>query len=84
MDDQKQGLDLLRYQTDAANSYLIVWSSLLIWDWLSTLYAEVEHVWRKKKTPLRITFLLNRYGTLLLNMGAMSLILSKVSEGSSP
>lgn len=72
-------LDLLRYQTDAANAYLIAWASLLVWDWLSMFRKEVEHIWTKKKTPLRIAYVLNRYGTLLLNSAAMFLILSSVS-----
>ncbi|GAA6009771.1 hypothetical protein JCM11491_001093 [Sporobolomyces phaffii] len=72
-------LDLLRSQTDAANAYLIAWASLLVWDWLSMFRKEVEHIWTKKKTPVRIAYVLNRYGTLLLNSAAMFLILSSVS-----
>ncbi|GAA5968702.1 hypothetical protein JCM3765_003416 [Sporobolomyces pararoseus] len=74
-------LDQARFQTTASKQYLIAWSALLIWDWLATLPVEIEHVWLKKKTPLRITFLLNRYGTLVLNSITMALIVSDVSTG---
>ena len=74
-------LDQIKFQTTASRQYLIAWSTLLIWDWLATLPVEIEHVWLKKKTPLRITFLLNRYGTILLNQVSMALIISDVSTG---
>ncbi|GAA5845791.1 hypothetical protein JCM3766R1_000319 [Sporobolomyces carnicolor] len=72
-------LDQLRFRTLASKQYLIAWSSLLIWDWLATFPAEVENIWLKKKTPLRVTFLLNRYGTLSLNSATLALILARVS-----
>ncbi|GAA5875137.1 hypothetical protein JCM16303_005021 [Sporobolomyces ruberrimus] len=73
-------LERMRAQTQASNQYIIAWSCLLIWDWLATLPVEVEHIWLKKKTPLKIMFLANRYGTIILNTTSAGLILTNVPQ----
>ncbi|GAA5875134.1 hypothetical protein JCM16303_005020 [Sporobolomyces ruberrimus] len=80
MSDPSPALVLLRSQTAAGNKYLITWLGILIWDWLSMLPVEYEHIWKPKKTLFTIVFLLNRYGTIFFNTLVAALILSRVPE----
>lgn len=43
--------------------YLTVGLGIAIWDWLSTLNLEYQHVWRSQKllSLMNIAFLVNRY-----------------------
>lgn len=68
----------IRAQLDAANSYLIAWTAILYWDWLSTLPKEIEFIWRAKVTPLKVAFLAQRYGTLVFMATAATLLLADV------
>jgi hypothetical protein len=70
--------ELVRSQNTAAKSFIIVWTAILYWDWLATLPLEVPYIWRAKTTPLKIIFLLQRYGTILFHTTAAVLILSDV------
>jgi len=67
-----------RYQVDAATIYQIVWTALLFWDWFITLPLEVRAIWRAKTTVLKVTFLFQRYGTLLFMLIASYLLLHDV------
>ncbi|GAA6009769.1 hypothetical protein JCM11491_001092 [Sporobolomyces phaffii] len=68
----------IRAQLDAADSYLIAWTAILYWDWLSTLPKEIEFIWRAKVTPLKVAFLAQRYGTLVFMATAATLLLADV------
>lgn len=78
-------LDQLRSDFTATKYYVIAWTGILIWDWLALLPREIKHFWKfkGKLSPVRITFLLNRYGTLILQMFNLALLLSTVPNGKS-
>lgn len=78
-------LDQLRSDFTATNYYVIAWTAILVWDWLALLPREIKHFWKfkGKLSPVRITFLLNRYGTLILQMFNLTLLLSTVPKGES-
>ncbi|GAA5845802.1 hypothetical protein JCM3766R1_000320 [Sporobolomyces carnicolor] len=69
---------LIRFQNDAANSYLIAWTAILFWDWLILVRLETVYIWKAKTTPLKIAFLLQRYGTLIFMTIAAVLLLSPI------
>lgn len=72
---------LIRFQNDAANSYLIAWTAILFWDWLILVRLETVYIWKAKTTPLKIAFLLQRYGTLIFMTIAAVLLLSPIPYG---
>ncbi|GAA5875140.1 hypothetical protein JCM16303_005022 [Sporobolomyces ruberrimus] len=76
-------LDQLRSDFTATNYYVIAWTAILVWDWLALLPREIKHFWKfkGKLSSVRITFLLNRYGTLILQMFNLTLLLSTVPKG---
>ncbi|GAA5875129.1 hypothetical protein JCM16303_005019 [Sporobolomyces ruberrimus] len=80
MSDPSAALVLLRSQTAAGSRYLVTWQGILIWDWLSMLPVEYEHIWKPKKTLFTTVFLLNRYGTIFFSTVAVGLILSNIPE----
>lgn len=53
-----QTLDLIRDQNLAYQKYLIVFTSLMVWDWLSLLRTEYRHVYRAKRSFSKVCYLL--------------------------
>ncbi|GAA5930464.1 DUF6533 domain-containing protein [Sporobolomyces koalae] len=75
-------LDELKGKTTAELQYLVAWTAILAWDWLATLPSEVKYIWFAKRwTPLRVVFLLNRYGTLVIQVIALVMIVATVPAG---
>ncbi|GAA6021850.1 hypothetical protein JCM11491_001546 [Sporobolomyces phaffii] len=74
-----QTLDEIRDQTLAYQQYLIAFAGLMVWDWLILLPKEYRHIYRAKCTFLKVCYLLNRYGALLLGSTCTVLILAPVS-----
>lgn len=75
-------LDLIRRQVTAEIQVGIAFTALAIWDWLALLPAEYKHIWKAKRvTPARIVYLANRYGSLVLEIASMALIVTDVSPG---
>ncbi|KAJ8501501.1 hypothetical protein ONZ45_g12129 [Pleurotus djamor] len=47
--------------TRALKSFALVATTILFYDHLLTFGDEIQHIWKKPKTPLSLLFLLNRY-----------------------
>jgi len=62
-----QTLDLIRDQNLAYQKYLIVFTSLMVWDWLSLLRTEYRHVYRAKRSFSKICYLLKCVDSLSSN-----------------
>ncbi|GAA5968701.1 hypothetical protein JCM3765_003415 [Sporobolomyces pararoseus] len=74
-------LNLQKRQTTAQIQILIAFTAVMIWDWLSMLPAEYKHIWKAKKiTPIRLMYLANRYGSIVLQIGCMAMVVSTVSK----
>lgn len=76
-------LESIRSQTIASHQYLIAWTTILAWDWLALLPSEYRHIWKARWTPLKVVFLLNRYGVLVGQILSTAMILATVSKGES-
>lgn len=77
-------LDLIKRQTTAQIQDLIAFTAVMIWDWLSMFPAEYRHIWKAPRfTPIRLVYIANRYGSLLLQAGCCAMIVSTVSKGES-
>ena len=74
-------LETIRSQTIASHQYLIAWTTILVWDWLALLPSEYRYIWKARWTPLKIVFLLNRYGVLVCQILTTAMILATVSKG---
>ncbi|GAA6024268.1 hypothetical protein JCM11491_006382 [Sporobolomyces phaffii] len=74
-------LDHIKFQFSAEVQTCIAFTAILLWDWLSMFPSEFKYIWRATTiNPTRIVFLLNRYGTLVLQTTSMALIVATVSE----
>lgn len=51
-------LDKMKGEIYASQIYLVVFASLLVWDWLMLLPLEVAHIHRSKLSPLKACYLL--------------------------
>ncbi|GAA5875010.1 hypothetical protein JCM16303_004975 [Sporobolomyces ruberrimus] len=65
----------------STTQYLIVWTVILVWDTLCTLPVEARVLWPREWTLLKVVFLLNRYGTILLEVASATIILTPMSHG---
>ena len=74
-------LETIRSQTIASHQYLIAWTTILVWDWLALLPSEYRYIWKARWTPLKVVFLLNRYGVLVCQILTTAMILATVSKG---
>ncbi|GAA5930089.1 DUF6533 domain-containing protein [Sporobolomyces koalae] len=74
-------LERLREVAEATKLCLVVWTAILAWDWLATLPSEYRTIWRRQWSLLKVVFLLNRYGTLLLEIASAAIILAPMSKG---
>ncbi|GAA6018931.1 hypothetical protein JCM11491_005683 [Sporobolomyces phaffii] len=63
----------------ATVEYLVVWTTILVWDTLSTFPVEYRTVWTRDWTLLKVVFLLNRYGTIVLEIASATIILTPMS-----
>ncbi|GAA5829452.1 hypothetical protein JCM5353_001338 [Sporobolomyces roseus] len=70
----------LKAVATASTQYLIVWTALLVWDSLATFPTEYRVIWKRRWTPLKAVFLLNRYGTLILEIASATMILTPMSK----
>jgi len=77
-------LEGIRSHVVSQQQYVIVWTALLYWDWLSLLPMEHKYIWKARWTWLKLIFLLNRYGVLLWNFFSMAMIFATVSKGVYP
>ncbi|GAA6060436.1 hypothetical protein JCM10212_000029 [Sporobolomyces blumeae] len=59
---------------------LVAWLAVFVWDWLSTLPEEYEHVWKQRLTTLKVLFLFNRYGTLAFQALIVYMVQATVSQ----
>ncbi|GAA5847020.1 hypothetical protein JCM3766R1_005900 [Sporobolomyces carnicolor] len=73
-------LNWLRSIARATHEYLIVWTVILVWDTISTLRVEYEVIWKRQWTLLKAVYLLNRYGTLVLEILSAAVILTPMSQ----
>lgn len=51
-------LNLYQRQIVASKQYLIVWTSLMYWDWFILFHKEYKHIIKARWTPLKAAYLL--------------------------
>ncbi|GAA5844882.1 hypothetical protein JCM3766R1_004380 [Sporobolomyces carnicolor] len=73
-------LDKMKGEIYASQIYLVVFASLLVWDWLMLLPLEVAHIHRSKLSPLKACYLLNRYVVLALTSICTALIMGNIPQ----
>ncbi|GAA5952251.1 hypothetical protein JCM3765_001920 [Sporobolomyces pararoseus] len=60
--------------------YLVVFTALAVWDWMILLPLEWRYIYRAKWSPLKVLYLFNRYGVLVLTSICTALIMSRVPQ----
>ncbi|GAA6018102.1 hypothetical protein JCM11491_003318 [Sporobolomyces phaffii] len=70
----------VRFQIDASNDYLIVWTAIMFWDWWITLPLEIRAVWMAKVSCYKVSYLLQRYGSLVFMTIATAILLIDVPK----
>ncbi|GAA5949115.1 hypothetical protein JCM3765_004016 [Sporobolomyces pararoseus] len=73
------GIQQLKKDLTASVDYLVAMTAIMIWDVISTFPFEFRYVWKTDWNYLKIFFFLNRYGSLVLQILNMSLVVAKVS-----
>ncbi|GAA5986098.1 hypothetical protein JCM5350_004432 [Sporobolomyces pararoseus] len=73
------GIQQLKKDLTASVDYLVAMTAIMIWDVISTFPSEFRYVWKTDWNYLKIFFFLNRYGSLVLQILNMSLVVAKVS-----
>jgi len=61
-------LDTMRKETLASQQYLIVFTALIVWDYLSLLPAEYRHIYLAEWSFLKVCYLLKSVSLLLLSL----------------
>ncbi|GAA5823347.1 hypothetical protein JCM5353_008242 [Sporobolomyces roseus] len=71
-------LNLYQRQIIASKQYLIVWTTLMYWDWFILFSKEYRHIIKARWTPLKVAYLLNRYGTLIGGTASTIMVLATI------
>ncbi|GAA5875099.1 hypothetical protein JCM16303_005007 [Sporobolomyces ruberrimus] len=71
-------LGALRADLKASLIYVVVWMSIVVFDYLATLPLEIRYIWPSKLSPLKVIFLSLRYWTIINQVISTTLIMSYI------